>query len=144
MNRIRPEVDIVLQLLQTVLEAKPHSAFTASLLAQYQERGGLSKKQLQGLYDKASGVEGISVAKLATLEAIIMKKHTKHRSPVPAATPLYTKDEVAGQLIDALLAKFPAHKRVLFIKAKYDNNEVLIPAEIAELKKFHQLLIDRK
>ncbi len=43
MQRIRPDVDIVLDLLKAVLEAQPASSFVQSLLIQYQERGGLSK-----------------------------------------------------------------------------------------------------
>src|SRR5882672_9671737 len=125
MNRIRPDVDIVNDILKAILEAQPGSAFVQSLSQQYQERGGLSKKQLQGLYDKASKIESMPANKLATLEAIILKKHTKYRSPLPAPTPLYVKDEKTGAVIEGILAKYPLHKRVLFFKSKYDNNEVL-------------------
>jgi hypothetical protein len=71
MQRLKPDVDIVLDILKAVLEAQPLSSFTQSLLHQYQERGGLSKKQLQGLYGKAEKVKSIPAGKLATLEAII-------------------------------------------------------------------------
>ena len=53
---------------------------------------------------------------------------------------LFEKDKEAGQLIEEILAKYPQHKRVLFLKAKYDNNEVLSPADVSELKKFRQHL----
>ena len=53
MQRKKPEVDVVLQILQASLEAQPSSSFLQSLLFQYQERGGLSKKQLEGLHAKA-------------------------------------------------------------------------------------------
>jgi hypothetical protein len=43
-------------------------------------------------------------------------------------------------LIETILAKYPQHKRVLFLKAKYDNNELLSSIEISELKKFKQLI----
>jgi hypothetical protein len=43
-------------------------------------------------------------------------------------------------LIEEILAKYPQHKRVLFLKAKYDNNEILSPADVSELKKFRQHL----
>jgi hypothetical protein len=59
MNRLKPDVDIVLDILKAVLEAQPLSSFTQSLLHQYQERGGLSKKQLQGLYGKAQKIKTI-------------------------------------------------------------------------------------
>ena len=59
MQRLKPDVDIVLDILKAVLEAQPLSSFTQSLLFQYQERGGLSKKQLEGLYSKATKVKTI-------------------------------------------------------------------------------------
>ena len=43
-------------------------------------------------------------------------------------------------MIDAILAKYPQHKRVLFLKNKYDNNEIITAIESDELKKFKQVL----
>jgi len=73
MNRLKPDVDIVLDILKAVQAAQPLSSFTQSLLRQYQEIGGLSRKQLEGLLNKASGIPSIPSNKLATLEAIILK-----------------------------------------------------------------------
>lgn len=140
MQRLKPDVDIVLDILKAVLEAQPLSSFTQSLLYQYQERGGLSKKQLEGLYSKATRVKDIPPGKLATLEAIILRKHSKHKSELPATTPLYVKDEEAGKMIEDILAKYPQHKRVLFFKSKYDNNEIFSAADKMELQKFNKLL----
>ena len=140
MNRIRPDVDIVLDILKAVLEAQPLSSFTQSLLNQYQERGGLSKKQLEGLYSKATKVKTIPPGKLATLEAIILRKHSKHKSDLPANSPLYVRDEKAGEMITVILEKYPGHKRVLFYKIKFDNNELLSAADISELERFYKLL----
>jgi hypothetical protein len=139
MQRLKPDVDIVLDILKAVLEAQPLSSFTQSLLHQYQERGGLSKKQLQGLYGKAQKVNSIPAGKLATLEAIILKKPTRDKSPLPLSEPLYVKDEEAGKMIESILKKYPQHKRVLFFKSKYDNNEVLPANDMTELKKFYKL-----
>ena len=140
MQRLKPDVDIVLDILKAVLEAQPLSSFTQSLLHQYQERGGLSKKQLEGLYNKATKVKSIPPGKLATLEAIILRKHSKHKSELPATTPLYKRDEEMGMMIEAILKKFPQHKRVLFFKSKYDNNEIFSAGEKTELQKFNKLL----
>jgi len=140
MHRINPDVDVILDILKAVVEAQPMSSFAQSLLHQYQERGGLSKKQLQGLYNKAGKVETIPVNKLATLEAIILKKPNRYKSALPAAEPLFVKDEATGQMLEKILAKYPLHKRVLFFKSKYDNNEVMTAAELAELKRFSNLL----
>jgi hypothetical protein len=123
------------------LEAYPASGFVQSLLNQYHERGGLSKKQLEGLYHKAAKVSNLPVNKLATLEAEILKKPTRYKSSLPPTTPLYTKDKEVGGLITTILEKYPQHKRVLFFKVKYENNETLSPSEITELKKFHSVLI---
>jgi hypothetical protein len=35
--------------------------------------------------------------------------------------------------------KYPEHKKVLFLKLKYDNNELLQPGEITELERFHKI-----
>ncbi len=140
MNRIKPDVDIILDILKAVLEAQPLSSFTQSLLNQYQERGGLSKKQLEGLYSKATKVKTIPPGKLATLEAIILRRHSKHKSDLPVNTPLYVRDEKAGEMITAILDKYPEHKRVLFFKTKYYNNEILSPGDISELERFYKML----
>ncbi|MEO7393767.1 MAG: hypothetical protein ABIU11_02430 [Chitinophagaceae bacterium] len=140
MQKLKPDVDIILDILNAVLEAQPLSSFTQSLLRQYQERGGLSKKQLEGLFGKASKIKTIPPGKLATLEAIILKRPTREKSALPAIEPMYKKDEASGEMIDKILTKYPGHKRVLFFKVKYDNNEILSPADIAELKKFSKLV----
>ncbi|RTL59132.1 MAG: hypothetical protein EKK37_12560 [Sphingobacteriales bacterium] len=140
MQRKKPEVDVIMDVLIATGTAYPESEFIKSLTFQYQERGGLSKKQLQGLYGKASKIKTIPPQKLATLEAVILKKPMKYKSALPANTPLYTRDEKAGVLIHDILAKYPQHKRVLFLKAKFDNNEPLTPAETGELEKFYKML----
>jgi 3-hydroxyacyl-CoA dehydrogenase len=144
MQRLKPEVDIVKDILEAALAAQPESAFIKSLLHQYLERGGLSKKQLQGLYSKAEKVSSVSHAKLATLEAIILRKHQKHRSALPAPAPLFTKNEETGKKLAEILEKFPAHKRILFLKTKFDNNEIIVSSELTELEKIYKLLIHGK
>ena len=117
MQRLRPDVDIVLDILQAVLAAQPLSSFTQSLLHQYQERGGLSRKQLQGLYSKASKINTIPPNKLATLEAIILKKPQKHKSALPPTKELYQKDEATGELIHSILSKFITNIRQQFFSS---------------------------
>ena len=140
MQRKKPDVDVIKDLLELTLVAYPASTFIKSLAFQYEERGGLSKKQLEGLYKKAEKVDAIPASKLATLEAVILKRPTRYKSALPENTPLYTKDIRIGELITAILEKYPQHKRVLFFKTKYENNETLSPAEITELERFHKLL----
>lgn len=140
MYQKKPELDIILEVLTTAREYRPDSVFIQSLFQQYLERGSLSKKQLQGLHSKASKIQEISAGKLATLQARIIKMPDRFKSELPETKPLYTKDETAGALIKAILTKYPQHKRVLFFKSKFDNNEMLSVTEIAELKKFAKLL----
>ena len=139
MQRLKPDVDIVLDILKAVLAAQPLSSFTQSLLYQYQERGGLSRKQMEGLFNKASKIQSIPGNKLATLNAIILKKPQRYKSEIPETKPLYSKDEETGKIIDDILVKYPLHKRVLFLKSKYENNEVLSATELAEIQKFKNL-----
>src|SRR5689334_16691315 len=134
------EVDIVRDILEQTEIAFPESTFIKSLHQQYLNRGGLSKKQLEGLYQKAQKVKTISTGKISTLEAIILKKPTRYKSEKPEPTPLYQKDESIESKITAILEKYPQHKRVLFLKTKFDNNEVLTSAEIADIEKFYKLL----
>ena len=141
MHKIKPEVDVILSVLQETLAAYPESVFVKSLLFQYQERGGLSKKQLEGLHGKASKVKSIVPGKLATLEAIILKKPTRYKSPLPVFVPTVSKDEHVEKLIREILEKYPQHKRVLFFKIKFDNDDPLSAVEKAELERFHKLLI---
>jgi len=143
MQRKKIDVDVVKDILNAALQAYPESTFVQSLNRQYEERGGLSKKQLEGLFKKAQKIKGLAVSKLATLEAEILKKPTRYKSTLPENKPLYTKEEKTGEMIEAILAKYPHHKRVLFFKAKYDNNEPLSSAEILELERFSKLAKSR-
>jgi len=140
MQQNRPKLDIINMLLEDCIIAFPVSSFVISIYQQYQRRGWLSKKQLQGLYDKASKINGVLPGRLAALESIIKKMPTRQKSELPENTPLFEKDPEAGKLIDEILRKFPQHKRVLFLKSRYDNNEILSANDIAELKKFRRYL----
>ncbi len=140
MQQNKPKLDIINMLLEDCIMAFPISSFVISIYQQYQRRGWLSKKQLQGLYDKASKINGVLPGRLAALESIIKKMPTRERSELPENAPMFVKDEAAGKLIDEILTKYPQHKRVLFLKVKYDNNEALSLADVSELKKFWQHL----
>src|SRR5215510_5858118 len=103
MQRKKPDVDIVSDVLKAAREAYPNSSFVQSLSLQYEERGGLSKKQLEGLYKKAEKIKTLPPNWLATLEAEILKRPTRYKSTPPSPKPLYEKDERAGGIIDAIL-----------------------------------------
>lgn len=141
MENKKGSIDIVNEVLEACILAYPISSFIISLYKQYISRGWLTKGQLQGLYSKAQGIKELPPGKLASLEALINKMPNRTKSEAPKeSTPLYQKDEGTGQLITAILAKYPQHKRVLFLQSKYNNNETLNAAELADLKRFSQLL----
>jgi hypothetical protein len=138
-----PDVDVIMDILTAALLAFPEGAFIKSLHFQYQERGGLSKKQLEGLHSKASKATAIPVAKLATLEAIIKKMPTRYTSDKPLPAAPIAKDEATSMMIEQILAVYPQHKRVLFYKVKYANNEAFSLLEKTELEKFYKLLVKK-
>jgi NH3-dependent NAD+ synthetase len=140
MNEKKQGHDIINDVLEECIAAYPISSFVISLYKQYRERGSLSKKQLQGLHGKATKIKDISPGKLATLEAVINRMPTRDKSPLPPPKPMYEKEESTGELIDQILAKYPQHKRVLFLQSKYNNNEPLSAVEITELKRFKMIL----
>ena len=140
MKEKRPGIDIINEVLEDCIMAFPVSSFIISLYKQYQQRGSLSKKQLQGLHSKASTIPDFSTAKLGTLEAIIKRMPTRYKSAPPPPAPLYSRDETIGKQIDLILAKYPQHKQVLFLKAKYENNEQLSASDLADLKRFGSLV----
>lgn len=136
----KQKIDSINEILEECIMAYPVSSFVISLYKQYQQRGSLSKKQLQGLYGKASKIRDIHPGKLAAIEIIIKKMTTRHKGDLPEPEAIIKKDEIAGGMITEILNRYPQHKRVLFLKSKYDNNELLTPADLADLKKFKQIL----
>ena len=134
-------VDIINEVLEACILAYPVSSFVISLYKQYISRGWLTKKQLEGLYGKAEKIKDLPPGKLAGIEDIINKMPNRYKSEAPVETkPLYEKDESTGNLIQAILEKYPQHKRVLFLQSKYQNNEPLSNSELADLKNFSRLL----
>jgi hypothetical protein len=140
MQHPKDRLDIINEVLEECILAFPLSSFIISLYKQYQQRGSLSKKQLQGLYGKASKIEHLPPGKLATIEAIIKKMPTRYKSELPEIKPLFEKAESTGRFIEEILAKYPNHKRVLYLKVKYDNHEIFTTADLADLKRFHALI----
>jgi hypothetical protein len=135
------EINILMDILQQMVKAHPASVFLNSLYQQYCNRGGLSKKQLEGLYAKALKSGSIPHNKLATLEAIIKKKPTRERAAATIKAEVPVKDEATGHLLSGILARYPQHKRVLFLKMKYENNEKLTATEVSEVQKFGKILL---
>lgn len=142
--RKKPGVDVILDLLQTLRECRPDSAFIGSLLQQYQERGSLSRRQLQGLLDKAARVPSIAPARLATLQAIIQRMPVRDKTPPAVQDAPVTADIEVERQIQEILAVFPGHKRVLFFQAKYENRQPLLPQERQELYRFYKIASSKR
>ena len=141
MYQRKPGIDIIGKILDACYTHNPDALFVMSLMHQYEERGSLSKKQLEGLLSKAQKIKDIPPNWLGTLEAIILKMPTRYKSEAPIVTaPIYEKNEEAGKLIASILAKYPEHKRVLFLQLKYNNHEVVSVDELNELKRFYKAL----
>lgn len=135
------KLDIIDKILEACYQHNPDALFVMSLMHQYENRGSLSKKQLQGLLLKASKVPEIPQNWLATLEATINKMHTREKAPAIIITPLYVKDEALENKMNAILKKYPQHKRVVFLFEKFNKNELLTTTEKAEIEKFYKILI---
>jgi len=133
--------DILFSILTRMKELHPASSFIESIYNHYCNRGGLSKKQLEGLLDKAQQTPQLLQSHIATIEAIIKKKHTRERTAPTLSAAAPPKDEILGQLLQDILSRYPQHKRVLFIQSKYSKNEAVSVSETEEIKKFHKLLV---
>lgn len=123
------------------MAARPDNAFIKSLHHQYCNRGGLSKKQLEGLYSKAKQSGIILSTKLATLEAIIKKKPTRYKSELVRNVPEVKKDNQSAVLLQRILEKYPQHKMALFLQAKNKNNNSLSEIEIKEVERLAKILL---
>lgn len=143
MHKQKDKLDIIDKILEACYQYNSDALFVLSLMHQYEERGSLSKKQLQGLYSKASKIKDMPVNWLATLEATILKMPTRDKSPVQENKPVQLVDENIGIMIDEILAVYPQHKRVLFFQSKYKNHEAISTIEIAELEKFRKILLKK-
>ena len=135
-------IDVIDKVLEACYVANKDALFIMSLMHQYEDRGFLTKKQLQGLHSKAQKIYGMSAGWLATLEAVIAKLPTRDKTVVTEIKkPTVINEEKNASLIDAILVKFPNHKTVLSLQAKYSKQKMLTIAETAELEKFYKLLI---
>jgi hypothetical protein len=141
MQKKKDKLDIIDKILDACYRYNSDALFILSLMHQYEERGSLSRKQLQGLYAKASKIKDMPVNWLATLEATIQKMSVRDKTPVTENTPVFLNQNSIATTIDEILQKYPQHKRVLFLQAKMKNKEAISTAEIAEIEKFKKLLI---
>ncbi|MBU3744883.1 MAG: hypothetical protein FGM61_10150 [Sediminibacterium sp.] len=144
MQKNKKSIDIIGKVLQACYEYDTDSLFIMSLMHQYEERGSLSKKQIAGLCSKAKTVEGMPQAWIGTMEAIMLKMPNRYKSTAEIITPVFQKNTEATQLIETILQSYPQHKRALYLQTKNKHHEPISPAEMDELRKFHQVLFKKK
>jgi hypothetical protein len=118
-----------------------------SLMHQYEERGSLSKKQLQGLLLKAQKIKEIPAHQIAAVEAIVLKMPNRDKTPVQKTTPAISEAEAqiaaARTQTEQVLAVYPSHKQVLLLRSKLMSHQSLTPQEQADLTKFVKILVKK-
>ncbi len=134
-------IDIINKVLEAVYAADKDSLFIMSLMHQYEDRGFLTKKQLEGLFDKARKIEDIAPGWIATIEAMIAKLPNRDRSPITRKPIPVVEDENTAAQLEAILTKYPQHKAVLLLRSTFQKEKQLSVQDKAALQKFYKLLV---
>lgn len=141
------KIDVIDKLLSLCYAHNKDALFIMSLMHQYEERGSLSKKQLEGLLLKAQKIKEIPAHQIAAVEAIVLKMPTRDKTPVQKTTPAINEAQAqistALAQADQILALYPAHKQVLLLKSKLTSHQLLTPQEQADLTKFVKILVKK-
>jgi hypothetical protein len=133
-------IDFIDKILMACYDSNKDDLFVMSLMHQYEDRGFLTKGQLQGLFYKAEKVDGLSTGLLATLQATISKLPTKEKKNTTVVLNELKVDEETERLINEILAKYPQHKGVIGLQNKFKKYAKLTAAEKLELNKIYKLL----
>ena len=140
-------IDVIDKLLALCYAHNKDALFIMSLMHQYEERGSLSKKQLQGLLLKAQKIKEIPAHQIAAVEAIVLKMPTRDKTPVQKTTPAISEAEAqiaaARAQTEQVLALYPSHKQVLLLRSKLMSHQSLTPQEQADLTKFVKILVKK-
>lgn len=133
-------IDFVDKILMACYNYYHHDLFVMSLMHQYEDRGFLTKGQLQGLFYKAEKIADLPAGLLATLEATISKLPTREKKNAPIAINETKKDEETANTLGKILAKYPQHKAVLGLQNNFNKYEKLTSTEKIELARIYKLL----
>lgn len=139
MNKKGP--DIINKVLEVCYAYNKDALFTMSLMHQYEQRGWLTRKQLEGLHNKASKIKDINPALLATLQATINKMPVRDKTPVETTVKTDEKTDEINKQINQILEKYPQHKAILNFQHKLKNRIDLTSNEITQLNKLYKLLV---
>ena len=137
------QLDFVEKILNACFKELKYDLFVMSLMHQYEERGFLTKGQLQGLYYKAETVKDLPAGLLATLKASINKLPTKEKKNAPIVLKEEKKDEETENKLKEILSKYPQHKAVLGLQHTFIKHDKLSSSEKLELNKIYKLLFKK-
>jgi hypothetical protein len=141
------KIDVIDKLLSLCYAYNKDALFIMSLMHQYEERGSLSKKQLEGLLLKAQKIKEIPAHQIAAVEAIVLKMPNRDKTPVQKTTPAISEAEAqiaaARAQTEQVLALYPSHKQVLLLRSKLMSHQSLTPQEQADLTKFVKILVKK-
>lgn len=141
----KKKIDVIDKVLNACYQYNKDALFVMSLMHQYEERGSLSRKQLEGLVLKARKVPDLPAGWIGAIEAIILKMPVRDKTPV-AEQQVQQPDLPSvqqQQQIAEILQKYPEHKRILFMQSKLTGREQLNTTEAAELERLYRLLISK-
>lgn len=136
-------IDFVEKILMACYNNNQYDLFVMSLMHQYEERGFLTKGQLQGLFYKAEKIEDLPAGLLATLQATISKLPTREKKNVAINVKEEKRDEETENIFTEVLAKYPQHKAVLGLQNNFKKHDKLSSTEKIELNKIYKLLFKK-
>lgn len=137
------KIDVIDKLLNACYQHNKDALFVMSLMHQYEERGSLSRKQLEGLLHKARKIEEIPVGWIAAVEAIVLRMPVRQKSETPIVrdTPQSLVQE-QEKLVNDILAGYPNHRQVLIYRQKLALKQELDNTEYSTLQRFHKKLVN--
>ena len=136
-------LDFVEKILTACYNSNKDDLFVMSLMHQYEDRGFLTKGQLQGLFYKAEKVTDLPTGLLATLEATLSKLPTREKTNTPIVISEVKKDEETENMLNEILVKYPQHKAVIGLQNNFKKHDKLNSTEKLELNKIYKLLFKK-
>lgn len=138
------DIDFVDKILTCCYEHyRQQDIMLLSLMHQYEDRGFLTKAQLQGLFYKAEKVPNLPAGLLATLQSTISKLPTRSKKQEVVVLKEEKIDTESKQMLETILAKFPQHKAIMGLQNNFKKHEKLTPAEKLELTKIYKLMEEK-
>jgi hypothetical protein len=136
-------LDFVEKILTACYNSNKDDLFVMSLMHQYEDRGFLTKGQLQGLFYKAEKVQELPTGLLATLQATLSKLPTREKKDAPIIISEVKKDEETENILNEILLKYPQHKAVIGLQNNFKKYDKLNSTEKLELNKIYKLLFKK-